>query len=402
VKQKADGTLDRFKARLVAKGFQQLDGIDYTDTFSPVVKSSTIRAILTIAVHFGWYTRQLDVSNAFLHGHLQDEVFMEQPPGFVDSTFPDHVCKLHKSIYGLKQAPRAWFTQLATTLIGLGFVESKVDYSFSILHKSNVHLFLLIYVDDIIVTGNSAVAITQLINSLKQSFAMKDLGHLHYFLGIHVQHQSGGLHLSQTKYISDLLDRVHMTGAKPAKTPLPAGSQLTKYAGDPLENASEYRTLVGALQYCTLTRPDISFAVNQLCQFMHSPTTAHWTAAKRVLRYLKGSINHGLQFGKGTLHLNAYSDSDWAGNPDDRRSTTGFALFLGPCLISWCAKKQPVVSKSSTEAEYRSLAFATAELCWLRMLFKELGLFLHSPPTLWCDNLGALALASNPDISCSH
>jgi hypothetical protein len=225
VKQKADDTLDRFKARLVAKGFQQLDGIDYTDTFSPVVKSSTIRAILTIAVHFGWYTRQLDVSNAFLHSHLQDEVFMEQPPGFVDSTFPDHVCKLHKSIYGLKQAPRAWFTQLATTLIGLGFVESKVDYSFSILHKSNVHLFLLIYVDDIIVTGNFAIAITQLINSLKQSFAMKDLGPLHYFLGIHVQHQSGGLHLFQTKYILDLFDRVHMTGAKPTKTPLPVGSQ---------------------------------------------------------------------------------------------------------------------------------------------------------------------------------
>jgi hypothetical protein len=151
---------------------------------------------------------------------------MEQPPGFVDSTFPDHVCKLQKSIYGLKQAPRAWFTQLATTLIGLGFFESKVDYSLFILHKSNVHLFLLIYVDDIIVTGNSTAAITQLINSLRQSFAMKDLGPLHYLLGIHVQYQSGGLHLSQTKYISDLLDRVHMTIAKPANTPLPAKPQI--------------------------------------------------------------------------------------------------------------------------------------------------------------------------------
>jgi hypothetical protein len=187
-----------------------------------------------------------------------------------------------------------------------------------------------------------------------------------------------------------------MAGAKPTKSPLPAGSQLSQHSGDPLENASEYRHLVGALQYCTLTRPNISFAVNQLCQFLHSPTTIHWTAAKRVLRYLKGSINHGLQFGKGSLPLNAYSDSDWAGNPDDRRSTTGFALFLGPCLISWCAKKQPVVSKSSTESEYRSLAFATAELCWLRMLFRELGLYLHTLPTLWCDNLGTIALASNP------
>ena len=172
--------------------------------------------------------------------------------------------------------------------------------------------------------------------------------------------------------------------------------QLSKYAGDPLENASEYWHLVGALQHCTLARPNISFVVNQLYQFMHSPTTTYWTAAKKVLRYLKGSINHGLQFGKGTLHLNAYNDSHWARNPDDRRSTTSFALFLGPWLINWCAKKQPVVSKSSIEAENRSLAFTTAKLCWLRMLFKELGLFLHAPPTLSCNNLGALALASNP------
>jgi hypothetical protein len=253
VKQKADGTLDRFKARLVAKGFQQQDGIDYNDTFSPVVKSSTIRAILAIAVHFQWPTRQLDVSNAFLHGNLQEEVFMEQPPGFVDSQFPNHVCRLNKSIYGLKQAPRAWFTKLANTLLGLGFIESKVDYSLFLLHKSHLHLFILIYVDDIIVTGNSIAAINQLIECLNKSFAMKDLGPLHYFLGIHVQPWSGGLHLSQTKYVFDLLERMHMAGAKPAKTPLPAGSQLSQHDGDPLPNPAEYRHLVGALQYCTFS-----------------------------------------------------------------------------------------------------------------------------------------------------
>jgi len=396
VKQKADGSLDRFKARLVAQGFEQKDGIDYNDTFSPVVKASTIRAILALAVHFQWPTRQLNVSNAFLHGTLEEEVIMEQPQGFIDSRFPEHVCRLHKSIYSLKQAPRAWFHKLASTLLSLRFTESKVDYSLFLFHESNVHIFLLVYVDDIIVTGNSLHAITNLITQLQQSFAMKDLAPSHYFLGIHVQHLPHGLHLSQSKYILDMLARAKMTNAKPAKTPLPAGSQLSQHDGDPLNNASEYRHLVGALQYCTLTRPDISFAVNQLCQFMHSPTTTHWTTAKRVLRYLKGSINHGVSFSRGSLHLHAYSDSDWAGNPYDRRSTTGYALFLGPCLISWSAKKQPVVSKSSTEAEYRSLALATAELFWLRMLFQEFHLYLSTPPTLWCDNLGALSLASNP------
>ncbi|XP_035541384.1 uncharacterized mitochondrial protein AtMg00810-like [Juglans regia] len=235
-----------------------------------------------------------------------------------------------------------------------------------------------------------------LINYLKQHFAMKDLGSLSFFLGIHVQYLTNGMLLSQSKYALDLLSQFKMTEAKPAKTPIPAGSQLSKHHGDPLENATEYRQLVGALQYLTLTRPDISFTVNQLCQFMHNPSTVHWTAAKRVLRYLKGSLNHGLLFTKGSLTLNAYSDSDWAGNPDDRRSTIGYAIYLGPCLISWSAKKQTMVSKSSIEAEYRSLALTIGEVYWLRMLLKELQVPLDTTPTLWCDNLRALSLATNP------
>ncbi|KAF5458652.1 hypothetical protein F2P56_022665 [Juglans regia] len=293
---------------------------------------------------------------------------MEQPSGFVDQRYPHHVCKLQKSIYGLKQALRAWFNKLANTLLALNNI----------------------------LTGNNVPAMTQLVHCLQQHFTMKDLGSLNFFLGIHAQYMTNGMLLSQSKYTLDLLSRFKMKEAKPAKTPLPAGSQLSQQHGDPLENATEYRQLVGALQYLTLIRPDISFSVNQLCQFMHNPTSTHWTTAKRVLRYLKGSLNHGLMFTKGSLTLNAYSDSDWARNPDDRRSITGYAIYLGPCLISWSAKKQTVVSKSSTEAEYRSLALTTAELYWIRMLLQELKVPITIAPTLWCDNLRALSLATNP------
>lgn len=311
---------------------------------------------------------------------------MEQPAGFKDKKYPNHVRKLHKSIYGLKQAPRAWFNKLATTLIALGFQESKVDYSLFVYHCSDIHIFLLVYVDDIILTRNNIAAMRDLINCLKQYFAMKDLGSLSFFLGIHIQYLTNGMLLSQSKYTPDLLSWFKMTEAKPAKTPIPVGSQLSKHQGDPMENATGYKQLVGALQYLTLTRLDISFTVNQLCQFMHNPSTVHQTAAKRVLWYLKGSLNHGLLFTKEPLTLNSYSDSDWAGNPDDRRSTTGYAIYLGPCLISQSAKKQIVVSKSSTEAEYRSLALTTTKVYWFRMLMKELQVPLDTAPTLWCDN----------------
>ena len=187
-----------------------------------------------------------------------------------------------------------------------------------------------------------------------------------------------------------------MVGAKPTSTPCTSGSKLSKFLGDPLNDPTEYRTLVGALQYLTLTRPDLSFSVNQLCQFLHCPTTDHLVAAKRVLRYLKGTLQFGLNFSKGSLQLNGFCDSDWTGSPDDRKSTSSYCIYFGPYLISWSAKKQPVVARSSTEVEYRSMAFTVAELYWLRMLFQELHIPLSSAPCLWVDNLGALALSSNP------
>jgi hypothetical protein len=218
------------------------------------------------------------------------------------------------------------------------------------------------------------------------------------FHGIKAIRSSQGLHLRQAKYISDLLSKSKMLGAKPYSSPCLAGSRMSNTDGDPLSptDVTTYRQTVGALQYCTLMWLDIAFFVNQLCQHMHNPSTLHWTAAKRVLRYLKGTIDHGLWYTKGPLTLQAFCDSDWAGNPDDRRSTTGFGILLGSSLVSWTAKKQSVVARSSTEAEYRAMAVATADLFWLRMLFKDLCIPLFCTPILWCDNIGALALASNP------
>lgn len=236
-----------------------------------------------------------------------------------------------------------------------------------------------------------------MLSCLSTDFAIKDLGPLHYFLGVEVLHTPDGLFLTQQRYILDLLQRTNMMHAKPMSSPMSAAHTLSLFAGDPLPDATEYRSTVGALQYLSLTRPDISFAVNKVCQFMHRPTIPHWQAVKRILRYLKATLTHGLTLRRThTTNLEAYSDADWAGCPDDRKSTSGYCVFLGPNLISWSSRKQPTVSRSSTESEYRALATTAAELLWLQSLLRELGLYLRHPPTIWCDNIGATYLSSNP------
>lgn len=397
IKRRADGSIDRYKARLVAKGYHQQPGIDFSETYSPVIKPITIRTVLSMAVTAGWEMKQVDVSNAFLHGNLSETVYMAQPPGFAHSQFPKAVCELKKAIYGLKQAPRAWFSRLSSRLLDLGFVGSKSDSSLFIFNSSGIRLLALVYVDDIILTGSDSTAIDRLIKALSEDFPIKELGNLKFFLGIEVTTLPHGIHLSQHRYISDILQRTNMTLAKPITSPMASSPPLSKFLGISLTDASLYRSTVGALQYLSITRPDIAFAVNKVSQFMHDPRDVHWSAVKRILRYLKHTVTHGLEIKRSSCtQLTAYTDADWAGCPDDRKSTSGFCVFLGVNLISWCSKKQPTVSRSSTESEYKAIANAAAELTWLQSLLSELGVFLSSAPNLLCDNIGATYLTSNP------
>jgi histone deacetylase 1/2 len=226
---------------------------------------------------------------------------------------------------------------------------------------------------------------------------MKDLGPLHHFLGIHVTRSPTSIHLSQHQYILDILNRAGMRDCHPVATPIDTKSKLSSTAGQPVADPSFYRSLAGALQYATLTRPDISYAVQQVCLHMHAPREPHLSLIKRILRYLKGTLNHGLTLHKSTSHsLIAYSDADWAGCPDTRCSTSGFCMYLGDNLVRWFSRRQTTVSRSSAEAEYRAVATAVAESCWVRQLMQELQCPIQTATIVYCDNVSAVYLSANP------
>ena len=242
----------------------------------------------------GWSLKQLDVNNAFLHGDLTKIVYMTQPPGFKDVNKPNHVCRLCKAIYGLKQVPRAWYSALKLALMGLGFQNSKADSSFFIYCQNFVICYLLVYVDDLVITDNNLCFVSETVAQLGNRFSLKDMRQLNFFLGMKVISTKFGFFLSQHKYIRDLLSKTNMIGAKDVSTSLSTTTSLKLVDGTSSTNNTEFRSVIGALQYLSLTRPDISFFVNKLSQFMHKPTVTHWTATKRLLRYLKHTIFHGL------------------------------------------------------------------------------------------------------------
>ena len=305
------------------------------------------------------------------------------------------MCRLHKSLYGLKQASRQWFAKFSIVIIAAGFTQSKADYSLFTCLKGKSFTALLIYVDDILITGNNVKDILALKQFLHSHFRIKDLGDLKYFLGIEVSRSNKGISISQRKYALEIFKDGGFLGAKPVSFPMEQNIKLAD-SGELLKDPSQYRQLVRRLIYLTITRLDITYSVHMLSRFMHAPHKPHMEAALRVLRYLKSSPGQGLFFPSyNDLSLRVFSDSDWAGCPISCRSTPGYYVFLGSSLIFWLTKRQKNVSLSSAEAEYRAMTGACCELSWLRSLLTDLKILHPKPALLHCDNTTALHIAVN-------
>lgn len=264
--------------------------------------------------------------------------------------------------------------ELKSFLVQVGFTNSRADSSLFIYCKNGIVAYFLVYVDDIILTGSNTQFIEQFVMQLSNRFSLKDLGPIHQFLGVEVINTPTGLFLSQHRYIIELLEQFNMSWAKEVATPMSKGALLTLSDKSPLVDPTPFRKLVGSLQYLAFTRPDVSFTVNKLSQYMHAPTEIQWQSLKRVLRYLKGTIHHGLFLHRDSpLTLNAFSDSDWGETMDNGRSTTTYILYLGSNVISWRSSRQKSVSRSSTEAEYKAVANGAAETIWVQQLLQEFG-----------------------------
>ncbi|RVW81474.1 Retrovirus-related Pol polyprotein from transposon RE1 [Vitis vinifera] len=359
VKYKADGSIEQFKARLVAKGYTQTYGIDYTETFASIAKINTVRVLLSLAANLDWSLRQFDVKNVFLHGELSEEVYMDLPPGcMVSEKQCQKVCKLKKSLYGLKQSPRAWFGRFTKSMRAFGYRQSNSDHTLFLKKQHGKITAFIVYVDDMVVIGNDPEERKALQNYLSKEFEMKNLGPLKYFFGIEVSRSSEGIFLSQRKYALDLLQETGMSGCQPVNTPLEKGLKLCVEPNQVSTDKGRYQRLVERLMYLAHTRPDLAYAFS--------------------------------------VSIEVYTDADWAGAVDDRRSTSGYFTFVSSNLVTWKSKKQNVVARSSAEAEFRGMTLRLCEALWLRLLLQDLGYLSRQPIQLFCDNKAACNIAHNP------
>lgn len=401
IKRDPSGNIVKFKARLVAKGFTQRPGIDYNETFAPVARKESINAVLAIAAAEDLEAENVDVDTAFLYGEVEEEIYMDQPDGFEDEENPAKKCLLQKALYGTKQAARQWNSKLTKHLENQGFKGTSADPCVFVRVSRNEYSIIIIYVDDLMLFCKTMDHIEDIKSALKEEFSIKELGELKYCLGIEIHRKRDDhvIKINQQAYIKRLAEKFGVDQCKDVHTPADSNSKLSKL---PEEEAFApkypYRELVGALMYiATCTRPDIAYAVGEVAKFCERYGKAHWAAAKRILKYLKTTLDISIVFdGSSKGELIAYADANWAGDLDTRRSTTGYVFFLNGSAVSWNSKRQPTVATSSTEAEYMSLYSVTQEAIWFRSLLKDMKYGVDSATTIYQDNQGCIALAKNP------
>ncbi|KAM0070581.1 putative RNA-directed DNA polymerase [Helianthus debilis subsp. tardiflorus] len=322
---------------------------------------------------------------------------MEAPPGFNENFKPGEIYRLKKSLYGLKQSPRAWFGRFTLAMKKYGFKQSNSDHSLFLKRRDNLVTCLIIYVDDMILTGNDEEEMTTLKDNLFAEFEMTDLGRLKYFLGIEVLRSKQGIFICQKKYILDFLAEIGMIECKPAETPMMVNHGLHMEDGAELADKERYQRMVGKLIYLSHTRPDIAYAVGVVSQFMHQPQTSHIEAVLRIIRYLKGTTGHGILFkSNGHLEIQGYTDADWAGDKGTRKSTSGYFTMVGGNIVTWRSKKQKVVALSSAEAEFRGIARGLAEILWIHKLLIEIGFPPTTTAKIMCENKAAIQISENP------
>lgn len=404
VKQNSEGKIDRFKARLCAKGYSQREGIDYEETFSPVVRYDSVRVLLAIAASKDMEIRQFDVKTAFLNGDLKEEVYMEQPKGFV-SKGSNFVCKLKKSLYGLKQSPRCWNQKFVQFLTMFGFKQMNADNCVFHALQDDVDVYLALYVDDGLLISKSLKILENILTTLGATFEIT-VGDGKYFCGLEIEHNHSAkeIYIGQQGYISRLLQKFNMDDSKPNSTPFIPGIMLhsgqspaNQYEIKEMEN-KPYRQVVGSLMFAaTVSRPDIMFAVSMVSRFLNNPGVDHWNAAKRIMKYLQGTKDMTIRYKAELIELVVYSDADFAGDYDTRRSTTGYVSLLANGPVSWCSRRQKCVTRSTTEAEYIAASDAASESVWLRDFLCELGFQLDKPTTLCIDNQSAIRLIKNTE-----